>query len=111
MEMLPIVGKLKDHGIAKIIAEFDGQGDSGEVHDITFYDINHNYIDFDVCNILEDYIYKLIEECVNDYGGDWVNNDGGYGNVNIDLKNKTVEIDYNQRTIDEYAWSSSIFDD
>jgi len=100
-----------DHGIEKVIADFDGQGDSGEVHDYTFYDIDDNLIDYRADQNLEDYIYSLIEDCVNSYGGDWVNNDGGYGSVTINVKDKSIEADYNQRTVDPYSWDALIFDD
>ena len=100
-----------DHGIEKVIAEFDGQGDSGEVHEYSFYDTDDNLIDYTVNQELEDYIYSLVEDCVNSYGGDWVNNDGGYGQVTINVKDKSIDANYYQRTVDEYGWSSLIFDD
>lgn len=100
-----------DHGIEKVIADFDGQGDSGEVHEYSFYDIDDNLIHYKVNQELEDYIYSLVEDCVNSYGGDWVNNDGGYGNVTINVKDKVINANYYQRTTDEYGWSSLIFDD
>lgn len=100
-----------DHGIEKVVANFDGQGDSGEVYEYCFYDIDDNLIDYGLDQELEDYIYSLVEECVNSYGGDWVNNDGGYGYVIINVKDKSIEADYNQRTVDEYVWSSLMFDD
>jgi hypothetical protein len=100
-----------DQGIAKVIANFDGQGDSGEVYDIDFYDIENELIDYKASAQLEDYVYSLVEDCVNSYGGDWVNNDGGYGSVTINVKDKSINAHYNQRTVDEYGWSSLIFDD
>jgi hypothetical protein len=108
---LPMIGKLRDHGIAIVRASFDGQGDSGEVYETEFYDIDDEPIDYKPDRQLEDYIYSLIEDCVNSYGGDWVNNDGGYGSLTINVKDKSIEADYNQRTVDEYSWSALIFDD
>lgn len=105
------MSRLIDHGIEKVIADFDGQGDSGEVHEYSFYDIDRERIDYKVSQELEDYIYSLVEDCVDSYGGDWVNNDGGYGNVIINVKDKVIDANYNQRTIDEYGWNSLIFDD
>ena len=110
MELLPVISRLIDCGIAKVIAEFDGQGDSGEVHEYSFYDIDDNLIDYKENQELEDYIYSLIEECVNSYGGDWVNNDGGYGHVTINVKDKSIDARYCQRTVDVFGWGSLIFD-
>jgi len=111
MKLLPLMSRLIDHGIEKVIADFDGQGDSGEVHEYCFYDIDRERIDYKVSQELEDYIYSLVEDCVDSYGGDWVNNDGGYGNVTINVKGKVIDANYYQRTIYEYEWSSLIFDD
>ena len=105
--MLYLIGKLKDHGVAKVIANFDGQGDSGEVYDIEFYDIYENHIDYNTCATLEDFIYDKIEQLVGSYGGDWVNNDGGYGQLNIDVKDKIIDGHYNQRTVDGYSWDGN----
>ena len=105
--MLYLIGKLKDQGIAKVQANFDGQGDDGEIHEILFYDINDDYLVYALCRTLEDFIYDKIDELVSDCGGDWVNNDGGYGSLEIDVQNRTIYGHYNQRTIDEYSWEDS----
>jgi hypothetical protein len=84
--MLPIISQLKDRGIALVTANFDGQGDSGEVYEILYEDIDGNYIDFNPPKGLENFIWDGIEKLVNSYGGDWVNNDGGYGNFYINVK-------------------------
>ena len=111
MEMFPIIEKLMDCGIAKVIADFDGQGDSGDIIEIAFYNINDELVDFDANDELTDYLYSLVHDCVNDYGGDWVNNDGGYGNITVNIKDQTINAHYYQRTVDDYTWSSSIFGD
>tara|TARA_Y100000389_G_C17441380_1_gene508779 strand:+ start:1065 stop:1391 length:327 start_codon:yes stop_codon:yes gene_type:complete len=107
--MLYLIGKLKDRGIARVQAKFDGQGDDGEVHDIIFYDIDDDHINYTSCKNLEDFIYDKIDELVSDYGGDWVNNDGGYGDLEIDVQNRILTGHYNQRTIDEHDWSCNLF--
>lgn len=101
------MGKLKDHGVAKVIANFDGQGDDGEVYDIIFYDFDNNHVNYKNCSALEDFIYDKIEELVSSYGGDWVNNDGGYGNLTINVKDKVINGDYYQRTVDSYNWEGN----
>ena len=109
IEMLPIMGKLRDHSVYKVVSNFDGQGDSGEVYETLFYDKDGNEIDIDMHNQLEDFVYDKIEDAVNSYGGDWVNNDGGYGTLELYLTDFKVECNYYQRTVDEYDWSSDIF--
>ena len=45
-QILPILVKLKDKGINKIEITFSGSGDSGDIDDIIYYDINgkHHYL-------------------------------------------------------------------
>ena len=90
-----------------MIANFDGQGDSGEVYEIIYQDIDQKYLDFDTPEELKDFIYDGIEKLVDSYGGDWVNNDGGYGNFNINVRNMTIDGNYYQRTVDSYDWQES----
>ena len=106
--VLPEISKLMDLGVAKIRAEFDGSGDSGEVHEILFYDIDDNEIEF-YSQAIENFIYDKIDGMVDSYCGDWVNNDGGYGYLNISVVEKTIEGSYFQRTVEEYTWDSDLF--
>ena len=105
--MLPVISQLKDLGVATVTANFDGSGDSGEVYEILYQDVNGNYIDFEKPDKLEDYIYDGIDKLVSAYGGDWVNNDGGYGSFYINLMDMKVDGNYYQRTVDEYGWDGS----
>tara|TARA_R110001599_G_scaffold140731_2_gene320945 strand:- start:16516 stop:16851 length:336 start_codon:yes stop_codon:yes gene_type:complete len=110
MKMLPVIGRLRDYGVATVRADFDGQGDSGEIHEITFHDVNDDEIDEDLKSAdLEDYIYDLIESAVNDAHGDWVNNDGGYGHINMRLNTCEVDCAFYQRTVEEHDWSCNLF--
>ena len=107
MHLLKIVSQLIDYGIYEVRADFDGQGDEGEIHELSYYDIDHSYITDDV-NLLpfnmEDFMYDKIEDLVNEYGGDWVNNDGGYGTISFYPYHKKFKGEYSQRTIDQYVW-------
>lgn len=111
IEILPVIGRLRDNSIYKVVSNFDGEGDSGEVYETTFYDVDGDEIaqPKKLYDQLEDFIYDKIQEAVNNYGGDWVNNNGGYGNLTIYLTDFTVECNYYQRTVDEYDWSTNIF--
>jgi len=104
MENLLMISKLIDHGVNEIVAEFDGQGDSGEIHDLIYLDSIGQEVDPPIC--MEDYMYDRIEDLVNNYGGDWVNNDGGYGTIKFYVYEKTIDASYYQRTVDEYHWDS-----
>ena len=103
MKMLPVIGRLRDYGVATVRADFDGQGDSGEIHEITFFDVNYDEIDEDLKSA------DLIESAVNDAHGDWVNNDGGYGHINMRLNTCEVDCAFYQRTVEEHDWSCNLF--
>lgn len=108
---------LKDLGVKRIEITFSGSGDSGDIDDITYYDSevrdltsivisttkfkSENGID----NELRDLAYTLISEKV-DTVGDWVNNEGGFGFINIDVEEKTYDLNYSQNTTEEHDWSN-----
>lgn len=102
--------KLKDKGISKIIIEFSGGGDSGDIDIVSFKDYNGEYIRTDksyisIIEIFEDLGWKLIADKV-DTVGDWVNNEGGWGEVIIDVVNSDYDLNYYQRTTEDFNWSA-----
>lgn len=56
-------------------------------------------------SLVEGWLYDVIADKVDEYGGDWCNNDGGYGSVDINVEDQTYDVHYAQRTIDECDWS------
>ncbi len=109
MKHTGLMFKLIDHGVALIEIDFDGQGDQGEIVDIRAKDAGNKYMDVDIYGLLEDTSYDIIDSMVNTYGGDWVNNDGGYGSVYIDVSKKKVTGSYYQRTVEEFDWHDELF--
>lgn len=61
----------------------------------------------DIENELRDIAWALINEKV-DSVGDWVNNEGGFGTITIDVEEKTYDLNYSQRTIEDYDWSDEM---
>jgi hypothetical protein len=64
------------------------------------YDANQNswVREWELCQkpldtALEDFIYSLLER---DFGG-WVDNDGAYGTVEIDVLSKEINLEFNER--------------
>ena len=90
---------LKDAGVTNVEIRYDGGGDSGQVEDVEFYGDN---IDSSALNDkfegdLQDLATHILEQ---HYNWDWYNNDGGYGDIRIDLEGDTPEI-----SIDGYVRS------
>ncbi len=118
-KILPLLVKLKDKGVTKINVDFSGSGDSGDIDDIYIHvngeqlgwqiDEKRNYISDEQEDQLRNEMYEFIDSAIE--GRDWVNNDGGFGSITIYLNSMKADVDYNQRTIEEYSWSNiEIFD-
>ena len=98
--------KLKDLGVKSIMINFSGSGDSGDIDDVEYTDMNgtsswsNNYIGPDTSNELDNEISDLFYDFVDEQAcrhGDWVNNEGGYGTMIINVDG-TYQLDYHQRT-------------
>jgi len=90
---------LKDAGVTSVEIRYDGGGDSGQVEDVEFEGTNgdNTALNDKFEGDLQDLATHILEQ---HYDYDWYNNDGGYGNIRIDLEGDTPEI-----TIDGYVRS------
>lgn len=84
-------------GVTKVYAEYDGQGDSGQMEDCNFdKDISHldehDYFRDQVRNLL----YNLLE--ARDVG-DWVNNNGGFGKFIWEIETNKLYHEHHQRVM------------
>lgn len=102
----------KHLGVVEISIEFSGSGDSGDIDDVYFKTEKDSYQYIDMPdnkseNIIRSFAWDIIASKV-DTVGDWVNNEGGYGYITIDVENNTYNLDYSQRTVEEYDWSDEM---
>jgi len=101
---------LKDKGVKSITINFSGSGDSGDIDEIEYTDNNghgswNQGYQADNPGELEDKIRDAFFDFVDNEAckhGDWVNNEGGYGTMTIDTDSGEWELDYNQRTTEDY---------
>ena len=82
---------LKDVGVTNVNIRYDGGGDSGQVEDVEYEGTNldHTSLNDKFEGDLQDLATHLLEQ---HYDYDWYNNDGGYGDIRIDLEGDTPEI-------------------
>jgi hypothetical protein len=77
-----------------IRVEFSGGGDSGDINDYFLEDSDHADIkfatNFPVAPDRDDFLHSFINTHVP---CDWVNNDGGGGQLSFDLETGEVEVD------------------
>lgn len=83
--------KLKDQGVHIIKIEYSGGGDSGAIDQITYYDKNHDELNIIPDASLVDAIEKFAYVKLNDIE-DWWNNEGGSGEMDINIDNLTYNI-------------------
>lgn len=112
---------LKVMGGAQVIVSFQGGGDSGEVNDVGLYNADNDeislgnavfewedtssYFDHDANTWksktvvqempVHDILAKIAEDCLEQTDLDWCNNDGGQGNLLIDLTTTPPSIELN----------------
>ena len=104
---------IKDHNIAKIEVDYSGGGDDGCIDDVRYEDIDENKIDIlmepDVSAEWDDLIYNMISENIE---WDWINNEGGYGQMMIDCTKTPwkVTINHSQRVLEDHYYDDIDFD-
>jgi len=101
-------------GIATVIVQFEGYGDSGQIEDILSRNgdldiaLPPDLIEIAVVQWEADEpqritvsVHDVIERLVFDFLAEthcgWENNDGAYGDFTFDVANQTISLDYNER--------------
>lgn len=89
------------YGITTIVAEFAGSGDSGEIESITG-DFKDETIGFTVEEEAE--LTTFFDNYLAQTEYDWYNNDGGYGDVTLNLKTYVVTCDMNVNYVESNSY-------
>lgn len=135
-----MIKQLKDFGAMEVRISFDGAGDSGSIEEVSvwkgqerlkpLFDVEYmvstgawnsdtgkweetaNVKSMIVCDALEQFCYDKLEET----GIDWYNNDGGYGELTINIGddievNLEVHTRYTETTSDSFDLSEELSDE
>lgn len=98
IKLSALISRLRDEGVSSVEISYDGSGDSGSIGDVYInrglkypqYDAEeHNRLQALFSGELEDFGYHILN---NYYDWDWYNNEGGYGNVVIDVATSEVSV-------------------
>ena len=127
-----LFAQLKILNVKEFRINFEGSGDDGQIDEIEFYNTNNEtfnipsdtiswvYTDYGqepketkvtLHKAIEDLGYSMLDEA----GHDWVNNDGGYGTIDVLLEGEdgkpTVHMEINIRysTEDQYDYDDNNF--
>tara|TARA_R100000654_G_scaffold65880_1_gene93887 strand:- start:26 stop:403 length:378 start_codon:yes stop_codon:yes gene_type:complete len=103
---------IKDHNIAKIEVDYNGGGDDGCLDEVRYEDINGDTIDVKLDGEVEaewdDLLYDTLSQHIE---WDWINNDGGYGQMIIDCTKTPwkVNINHTQRVCEDHYYDDIDF--
>ena len=98
---------IKDHNISNIEVDYSGGGDDGCIDEVRFEDIDGNNVDVEmekeVDREWDDLLYNMLSDNIE---WDWINNDGGHGQMIIDCtKNPwNVKINHTQRITEDHYY-------
>ena len=95
IKLSALISRLRDEGVISVYINYDGSGDSGSISDIDFEPFQYGTDEYVKVNEmfsgeLEDFGYHILN---NYYHWDWYNNEGGYGNVVIDVATSEVSVE------------------
>ena len=105
--------ELQELGVCKIVYEYSGGGDSGAIDEILLYDDNDDKLDLlkfsKYKRVIEDLGYFILQDL---YSYDWYNDNGGQGELIINLVDKTYIVNGTTNYIaEEEAVESGDIDD
>jgi hypothetical protein len=83
--------------IAYVEAEYDGEGDSGDIHTLTFKDAHKNEISYDPPDVLRGVLY---DACFEYLPAGFEIDYGGYGTLHIDVRQKEIKLEHVERVIE-----------
>lgn len=112
-----VLPALREHGVGRVTVRFDGSGDSGSIDGIDLDpQIDARTVTVEIQRVAREFVqdtwrytrnlervnlHDAIEEITDDYldatGVDWYNNDGGFGELVINVSEGTVTLEVNVR--------------
>ena len=103
---------IKDHNITTIEVIYSGGGDDGCIDEVNFTDHNEEAVTYpfnkEVQSVFDDLLYDILSDNIE---WDWINNDGGYGEMIIDctLDPWKIKINHTQRITEDHFYDDIDF--
>lgn len=111
---------LKNSKATKVVITYNGGGDEGHIDDVKIYagkkEIEVKGVEVEYYTVSGEWtgnsfkremqktkmglataLETFAEQCLDDIGYDWVNNEGGFGDIEFDVKGGKVLVKHNQR--------------
>jgi hypothetical protein len=119
-----VFDELARAGITRIVANFNGEGDSGQIEDVSAYvgdsaiciapvEITINVVPWDATEMnpdkttLPEAVLTLCYSYLAEEHDGWENDDGAYGEFVFDVPARTVTLDFNARFTDHHTSTHS----
>lgn len=121
-----LFGVLAQAGIATVLVEFDGYGDSGQIEDISAHagpdiaadlpelNVDNAEVEYSSLNIIrqtlsvKEAIERLVYDLLEETHGGWEDNQGAYGDFLFDVAERTITLNYNER-IETSEYTQHVF--
>lgn len=111
---LVLIKSLSTAGVARLVVKYDGEGDSGQVESIDALDAERKSVDIHGPSFIEigkdenrreysnlaGFVESFFWDLLGSYHDGFENNDGGFGEVIIDVTAGTVTLDHYDRFVD-----------
>ena len=106
-----LLHELASAGIVTVTVEYDGEGHSGQIESIAVEDASQNRVeiaDNERWDKLDNQITEFVWEVLGAHHDGFENNDGGFGEITIDVMKGTVQLDHNTRVTDTFMTSTEV---
>ncbi len=118
-----LIAILATHSVAVAVIKFDGSGDEGQIGDIDFFAADGAIIctleapeplasragaPIPSLSALRTDLEQFAYDALFDLHGGWEDNDGGFGEITLDVVDKTATLDFNMRIIETHNTFSEL---
>jgi len=95
--------ELRQLGVARVLVDYDGVGDSGQIEQFRYLDDSDDGQDIAVDESTNERVEALLYALLELRHGGWENDDGAYGSFCWNLVDGTLAHEHNQRYTDHHC--------
>jgi len=102
---------LSEQGVKTIRVEYSGGGDSGDIDDVNYHDLDEKHVDIKMTSKMDKFEEALKEFCytrLQDTDGDWINNEGGNGNFEFKVPSGDYQIHHSIMESVDYEYEGAL---
>lgn len=114
MTIEEVIRALRQAGEVKsIMINFSGSGDSGQIECVDLLDSNGDMVQDQnkpPLSIMKKEVQKYAYDLLSEQPHDWYNNEGGYGDIKIDVDTGryTMNVNVNEMSVTSYSFENAV---